>query len=303
MAMILPKAPLAEIGRKLPGLVKRIRRSAASLMLTQAFPPSSPFFMLEPRQRAALFGRMVPVTVDAGTIVMHAFKPVVAACVLVSGRGHLEYHGDANRREEGMVPGEFFGALEIATGAPRRSDVVADSSFTFFALRADDLRGLLRQVPRLEARLHTLAEQQNLHTGVRSPSALGAQNTGLPSQATGLRTPRAGVRAQPTGELDPNLTERRGHASGPMEVVHDRRATGPLKTARRATGPLKTARRGTGPMQTVRRATGSMEVVPAEPKGHRKGDGEFTSTLTGNECPDCGYPDADVTCPRCGAVL
>ncbi len=40
---------------------------------------------------------------------------------------------------------------------------------------------------------------------------------------------------------------------------------------------------------------GSMEFASVE--------GSFTSTIGGGVCPHCGYPDADVTCSACGAVL
>ncbi len=141
-------AALALVGggglRAADPVVETLRR-VSSLPLFTGVPPSA----LE-----KVAGRLRPVSVAAGTVVVREGEPADRFYVIESGSFVVDQgSGDATRRLRTMGPDEVFGELGLLRRAPRSATVTADTDGRLLAIEGTDFLELVSAGPGLASRL------------------------------------------------------------------------------------------------------------------------------------------------------
>ena len=106
----------------------------------------SVFGELPPEQVSTVQGRLKPITVEAGTVIVRQGAPADKFFIIVDGEVEVLREDDEETHSVAHLRGgQFFGEMAILRNTPRNATVKAITETTLFAMERDAFRNLVAQ--------------------------------------------------------------------------------------------------------------------------------------------------------------
>lgn len=172
----MPRRALQQLGQYLPFISEMLEKVGRDRLLPQLMLPDSVLGGLSDSQKEALFARLVPITVDENTVVVHQDQKSAGLCVICSGQAEVwvrDINGNRVSKTQ-LGPGDFFGELSLLYDQAANANVEASTPLTFFALRQKDFKTLLSKVPLINERFISIARHR-LGLPSTHPAAISAE--------------------------------------------------------------------------------------------------------------------------------